>query len=154
MISALDKGEAFLSEWGLVLAATIVICTLAWYWATPRKVPGEGKMTTREDYDKIRVTSREHKRKLNSRLADKIGDVLLDMLVSGELTDEEYRTWNFRLSKHFKDLAPRKLTPTQLKVALKRRVGNGVNKPVPLPKVKEVYKPKNIVDKILHPHFT
>ena len=111
-------------------------------------------MVRREDYEKEKVGLRAHRRRLNSMIADKVSDGLLDLYANGDMSDEEYRAWNIRLSKHFKDLVPRKLTPAQLKTALKRRQSNGANKPVALPKVKEVYKPKNIVDQVLHPHFT
>jgi hypothetical protein len=151
--SVLNNAEAFLQQWGVVVGATAVILIVVWYYTTPKTIPGEGKMK-REEYEKVRLSGRNHKRKLNSLIADKITDGLLDLYANGDMTDEDYKSWNLRLSKHFKDLALKKLTQPQLKAALKRRHSNGVNKPVKLPTVKEVYKPKNVIDKVLHPHFT
>lgn len=124
----------------LFIALVVYICY---------RFPGEEKKMTRGDYV---LSKRMLKQLERTMIADAVAEMLLNLFSKGKLSAERYQYWHLRFGANvpLKELLPVKLTPEQLKLAMKRRVGNGVYKPVPFfkegPKTK---KPRNKLDAIL-----
>lgn len=144
----------FLNEWGLVVGATILVCVAVWHFTRSKQVtvPGGEPKMTREEYT---MTKRQRKLRQHTLLADGVAEVLLNLLAKGEMDDDEYKRWHLRFGTQLalKDLLPQTLTPEAIKDAMKKRSGHAY-KAIPFPKEEKKYRPKNIIDKVLHPHFT
>lgn len=135
---------------GTAIVAVILICVAGYYLTYKgRKVPGEEHMKKEE----VRLSLRQLRRQENSLMADKIGDLLLNLLAEGRITPERYETWCLRFGKQagLKDLLNGKLlTNEQKKKAHAARIKFlAASKPIVFPKEKKVVKPKNIVDSLL-----
>lgn len=151
------EAQEFLIEWGPLLGAGVVVVVIymvgRWWLNHKKSVPGEEKMK-KEEY---LTSKRQRRNKERSLIADGVGDLLLNLFAAGAITEDRYKYWHLRFGTQLalKDLLPQKLTPEDIKSAMKKRVGNGVYKPVPFFKTtgEKKYKPKNKIDAILHRHF-
>ena len=81
------------------------------------------------------LSKRQRKLREHALIADGVAAMLLDLYTKGELTAERYQYWHLRFGTQLalKDLLPQKLSPQQLKEAMKKRIANGVYRPVSIP---------------------
>jgi len=132
----------------LVGVLVVVVLLIGYTLHKGKKVPGEDKMTKREEY---LLNKRQRRLKQKAWLSDCVADMLLVGYTQGVLDEQEYELWHLRFGKRLAlyDLLPKKLTPQQTKEAVKkRRSSDFYKKVVPLPKVKET-KQKTVIDNIL-----
>lgn len=143
--------EFVLTYWPAMTLGVIVLGAATYLsWTT---IPGEGTMKmTKGDYV---LSKRQQKLREHTKIADGIASMLLDLFNKNELTAERYQYWHLRFGTQLalKDLLPVKLTPVQIKEAMKKRIGNGVYKPVNIPGGKTEARAKNVIDKILRKHL-
>jgi|SRR6185312_15965297 len=140
-----SNNEILLVVGGLLVIVTLV---LGFTLHKGKKVPGEGKMSKKDEY---LLNKRQRRLKQKSWLADGVAALLLDGYVKGVLDEQEYELWHLRFGKRLAlyDLLPKKLTTQQTKEAVKkRRSSDFYKKIVPVPVVKETKK-KTIIDQIL-----
>jgi hypothetical protein len=136
----------------LVLGAFAVIVVYLLYIGyslyKAKKVPGEEPMNK----EQVLLSLRQQRRAENSLMADKVGDLLLDMLVEGKITPERYDVWHQRFGKKagLRDLLTGKkpLTKEQKRKmhAVRLKYLKDTKKPT-LPK--ENKKPKNAIEAAL-----
>lgn len=128
---------------GIVAVLTGV---LTWIATRQSKNPGEGKTMNRGEYV---LSRREQRQQEQNKIADALADGLLTAFTKGDITEDTYKRVHLRLGTAFgfKDMLPVKLTPAQLKEAMKKRRGHKVFRPVPFPKEKP--KAKNALAEIL-----
>lgn len=114
---------------GVVL---VVLAIIGFTLHKGKKVPGEEAMITKEVYVTNRRVRKQH---IKALMADGVADLLLDMYTKNVLNKEEYERWHMRFGTQLalKDLLPQKLTPELVKSAAKKRINNGVYKPVNIP---------------------
>lgn len=97
---------------------------------------------------------RQQKQAENNLIADGVADLLLNLYCKGKLTPERYAYWHLRFGTQLamKPLLPGKLEPSQVKEAMKKRIGNGVYKPVVFPDTnkKKGRRPRNALDALMN----
>ena len=134
---------------GAAIVAIILIPVVGYTLHKIKKVPGEEPPMKK---DQVLLSLRQQRRIENSMMADKVGDLLLDMLVAGNITPERYDVWHQRFGKKagLRDLLTGKkpLTNEQKKKmhAMRLKFLQESKKPT-LPK--ETKKPKNAIEAAL-----
>lgn len=113
-------------------AVIVLIGILGWTLHKAKRIPGEEIQMKKAEYV---ISKRQRKQRIHTLLADGFGDVLLTLLSKGEINQEEYQRWHMRLGTQLalKDMLPQPLTPELVKASMKKRIGNGVYKPVHIP---------------------
>lgn len=147
-----DSASAFAydnSDQIYVVGVTALIIGVCLFLFSRFKSPGEEKVMKKEAYI---LGKRQQKQRENNLIADGVAAILLDLSAKGELTPERYKYWHLRFGTQLamKDLLPAKLEPKQVKEAMRKRIGNGVYKPVNFPKETKERKAKNALDAILN----
>jgi len=133
---------------GAVIAVLILIPVIGFRLHKAKKVPGEEPMKK----EQVLLSLRQQRRAENSMMADKVGDLLLDMLVKGDISPERYDVWHQRFGKKagLRDLLTGKkpLTNDQKRKmhAVRLKFLQDSKKPT-LPK--ETKKPKNAIEAAL-----
>lgn len=118
----------------LAVGAVLIVALLGFTLHKAKKIPGEEKkMVTKGEYV---LSKRELRQKENNIIADEVEDFLLRLHNDGKLTAERYQYWHLRFGTQLalKDLLPVKLTPEQLKQAMKARRTVAKYRPIPFPK--------------------
>lgn len=132
----------------LLGAALVLVSVIGFGLHKAKKVPGEEPMKK----EQVLLTMRQQRRAENSMMSDKVGDLLLDMLVDGSITPERYDVWHQRFGKKagLRDLLTGKkpLTNEQKKKmhTVRLKFLQASKKPS-LPK--ETKKPKNAIEAAL-----
>lgn len=114
-------------------AIAVVFGALWWIAFHLTKVPGEEKKMNRGEY----ILSRREKRQQDQNtIADYLSGGLLNAYTDGKIDEDTYKRVHIRLGTAFgfKDMLPQKLTPEQLKEAMKKRRGHKSYRVVPFPK--------------------
>lgn len=145
-LSTLDSTDILL----IAVGAAVVLLLIGFTLHKSKKIPGEEAVKkTKGEYV---LSRRQQKLRERALIADGIAELLLTLSAKGELTLERYRYWHLRFGTQLalKDLLPSSLTPIQVKDAMRKRIGNGVYKPVniPGPPIKKK-RYKNKLDEIL-----
>lgn len=112
----------------LIAVAMIIALIILAHWALNSKKTSRGPR---------KMSTREREKYVKSLLGDIITDGLEDAEFQGKLTRDEVNTWYRRLGNlvDLRDLLPK--SQETIKEGLKKRVGNGLHKPVPLPDLQE-----------------
>lgn len=141
-----DRFLVFLTEYNdwtdifnLAVGAVLIMAVTLIFRRCFRKKPGEVMVVNRGEYV---LSKREIRQKESNLIADEVENFLLKLYTNGKLTSERYQHWHLRFGTQLalKDLLPVKITPEQLKQAMKARRDCAKYRPVPFPK--ETPKPK------------
>lgn len=150
--------DYYSANFDLIYLAVGAVLFLALIGFTLHKVkkipdPGEDKMTTKGEYV---LSKRELRQKENNLIADEVEDFLLKLHNAGKLTSERYQYWHLRFGTQLalKDLLPVKLTPEQLKQAMKARRTVAKYRAVPFPKETPKTKKLNALEAALTKHLS